>query len=449
MPTYKLVAMIADGTAQEIRSEMFQVLLPKGRFSERIFTATIGMCFISRCTCSIFIKCVSLILSPIFHSGKPCPSGECDGGDLCYFVPDGQPELNSAPTSDNAAGSLVNAVLDGSFPTNDVTTTTAPEEDDANVKVQIDLNIVPQPNPSPTPPVAASPSSGQGQVTVQVTSQTIAQPSENAPTPAVDPIAANKSPSIAVSVPQPYTIACNLCRPGQRGINGDVKFNGELMKCASAYDLIAKMFKEGDNNCVGVQAAFGSTCCEGEIIPQASVQSQPTVVVVNAQPAPNPAPSPSVEANDPTKVVIPVSIPIGSKPTWQQYSSSGSSPTGDTTVNISLELSPGGDNGDAPLALSGVSSAGLEFPSDTYFCGSSRESAAMSCSNACPNGQDSECPGDTKCFGNTECANKESFFCGKSWLDASDKCSKACPSGDALECDSGEAWYVPLFSPTH
>jgi len=355
---------------------------------------------------------------------------------LCYFVPDGQPEINSAPTlndADDAAGSLVNAVLDGTFPTNDV----------ADSK----LNIVSQSNPSPTPVVAASPSSSQGQVTVQVVTTQNTQPSDNAPTPAVDPTAADNSPSIAVSVLQPYAEACNLCRPGQRGINGDVKFNGDLMDCASAYNLIAKMFKEGDNNCVGVQAAFGSTCCQGEITSQTVVQSQPTVVVVNAKPAPNPAPSPTVEANEPTKVIIPVSIPIsestptvGSKPTWQEYSSSGSSPTGDTTVNISLQLSPDGGNGDTPLALSSLSSTGLEFSPDTYYCGTSKESAAMSCSNACPNGQDSECPGDTKCFGNTECANKESFFCGKSWLDASDKCSKACPTGDALECDNGEAW---------
>ena len=71
------------------------------------------------------------------------------------------------------------------------------------------------------------------------------------------------------------------------------------------------------------------------------------------------------------------------------------------------------------------------------------EDAANSCSIACPSGQDDECGGDLKCWGNTECMNRASFFCGTSWLDASDRCHKPCPTGDSfLECDAGEACFA-------
>lgn len=68
--------------------------------------------------------------------------------------------------------------------------------------------------------------------------------------------------------------------------------------------------------------------------------------------------------------------------------------------------------------------------------------ASRSCQIPCPTSKDSDCPGNLKCFGNTECQNRGSFFCGTSWFDASDKCSKQCPSGDALECDPGEGCFA-------
>lgn len=128
-------------------------------------------------------------------------------------------------------------------------------------------------------------------------------------------------------------------------------------------------------------------------------------------------------------------------------SNTADSPPSPTNINISVELT-GDTKTDETQAQSSPSSPSsldpteLEFPSNSYYCGTSKDTAASSCSNACPSGKDNECPGNLMCFGETECMNKESFFCGSSWLDASDKCSKPCPSGDAIECDNGEACFA-------
>jgi hypothetical protein len=82
------------------------------------------------------------------------------------------------------------------------------------------------------------------------------------------------------------------------------------------------------------------------------------------------------------------------------------------------------------------------YPESTYFCGMTIEDASRTCGMPCPTRDDDSCPGELKCFGNTECSDRESFFCGTSWLDASDKCSTPCPNGDASVCGEGETCFA-------
>ncbi|KAL9185661.1 hypothetical protein ACHAXT_003438, partial [Thalassiosira profunda] len=199
----------------------------------------------------------------------------------------------------------------------------------------------------------------------------------------------------------PYYPACNICTPEQIGINAQIEFNGQLTNCSHAYNVMASNYLEGEANCVAAQEALAGACCADVAAGEAAPAGSPTTPTAPAGPT-----SPTVVSSD------------------------GGSPSSPTTVV----------SGDAVVA--NVASA-LEYPPDTYYCGSTLEDAANSCSIACPSGQDDECGGDLKCWGNTECMNRASFFCGTSWLDASDRCHKPCPTGDSfLECDAGEACFA-------
>jgi hypothetical protein len=80
------------------------------------------------------------------------------------------------------------------------------------------------------------------------------------------------------------------------------------------------------------------------------------------------------------------------------------------------------------------------------YCGSTF-AAATQCSQACPNGVDSDCPNGETCFGEVTCSpsgggggdgggNSENF-CGTTWT-AATQCSQACPNGEDSECPNGE-----------
>jgi len=242
----------------------------------------------------------------------------------------------------------------------------------------------------------------------------VQQPMIVAQSSPAEPVAVASSPGVS-----PYYAACNLCKPNQVGINNPIMFNQELSDCATAYSFMAIEYQEGDDECIAGQAALGTTCCrdaDDNSAMIAATQSQPVV-----QSAPVSQATTATDSDDsPTTVTVTVNL------SEQQEE--------EATNDMVAQSSPAAGTDEEQLEL--------EYPSNTYFCGSSLEDAAMSCSIPCSSGQDLECIGDLQCFGNTECANKESFFCGTSWFDASDKCGTPCPSGDALECENGEACFA-------
>jgi len=230
-------------------------------------------------------------------------------------------------------------------------------------------------------------------------------------------------PQAASLSASPYSSSCNLCKPDQRGLNNPINFNGQLTDCSEAYNFMAKNYNEGSSNCVGAQAALSETCCENVRNDTVNVAANQSMQVSQGQPAG-------------PKTVTNVSTPSSPIST----SASAVDPSSPTQIAINIALKEN-DNANL-LAVNPDEVVELLYPSNTYYCGSSLETAAATCSISCSSAKDDECPGDLQCFGNTECMNRESFFCGSSWLDASDKCSQPCPTGDALDCDAGEACFA-------
>jgi hypothetical protein len=95
-------------------------------------------------------------------------------------------------------------------------------------------------------------------------------------------------------------------------------------------------------------------------------------------------------------------------------------------------------------------------PGPTYnYCGTTWAGASGSCTNACPTGQDNECPAGQKCFGQlTKCPpnggqpgptpSTTHNYCGTGWANANSECKVACPDGTDTECPSGQHCYADL-----
>merc|ERR1719221_158624 len=308
-----------------------------------------------------------------------------------------------SPASSPSAGSVLNSALQANkAPASGPAESSS--QDEINVKVTVNIpgmNAEPQPAPRPGPaqgflkPTGKEPAPGPGPA------QGFLKPTGKEPAPRPKPppvqpqpvnvqVPVNPRPQPANPPPRPAPVnlipgsACNLCLPNQVGKNGEVRFNGDLMGCMDAYEIVLKSFKEGEKNCNGVREHFGSTCCADNMTTQQ--QSREPAIVWNV--APN---NPKQNSNPP-----PPSPSSPGKPSSQAYE----------PAKTSAPKNP----------------AELEFPSESYYCGTSKDAAASSCQNACPSGQDSDCPGGLQCFGNTECMHKSSFYCGTSWLEASDKC---------------------------
>jgi len=200
----------------------------------------------------------------------------------------------------------------------------------------------------------------------------------------------------STSVIAESTLPCNLCKPGQIGADAEIIFNEKPSRCAEAYDHMVLNYNEGSPTCLAAQDALSSTCCRDP---------------------PSSEPAPAVE-----------SIAIAETTTTTTTEAIATNTTA-TTEAIAQTVET-----DEPE---------LEYPSNTYFCGTNFQDASTTCSKPCPSGMDNECLGlGETCHGNTECGLRESFFCGTSWFDASDKCSKPCPDGDSSVCGEGEQCFA-------
>ena len=201
---------------------------------------------------------------------------------------------------------------------------------------------------------------------------------------------------------------CNLCKPGQYGVNADVIFNGEVSSCMEIYNWFLKNWRQGSGGCREAQDALSDVCCR-DGVPVTMPTNEP-IVSVNVDPPP-PAPQPVVPP--------PTSRPI-------------------ETLEIPVD-----ENG-LPDALS---------LSETYYCGVNWDSVSSNCDTAtpCPLGDSSVCPESEQCIAFTNCGGKFSFvsdpsvdgggpnvdevkstfYCGSSMQFLEMKCEGAtpCPNG--------------------
>ncbi len=78
---------------------------------------------------------------------------------------------------------------------------------------------------------------------------------------------------------------------------------------------------------------------------------------------------------------------------------------------------------------------------DSFYCGSSFQEAAETCTLPCPNGLSASCPPNMACYANTPCPDKGGFYCGTNIVNASASCDKPCSSGLDSECALGLTCY--------
>ena len=174
--------------------------------------------------------------------------------------------------------------------------------------------------PPPVSPKAPTP---------QAVSEPAAQPSNNV-----------QQAQVQQTAHPTQDFGCNLCQPGQYGVNADVVLNGVKQSCQEAYQWFLSNHYQGSGDCRGGQDAFSSTCCTGEV----------------AQPAPRPAPV--VNEPVPESQLRPAPV-VQSKPAV----------TDKPTAILEIPVDENGLPDASSLA-------------ETYYCGDSWDSVDRSCDTA-------------------------------------------------------------------
>ena len=67
--------------------------------------------------------------------------------------------------------------------------------------------------------------------------------------------------AIANQVSTESDAPCNLCQPGQVGINGDVIFNNNPTTCEEVYNFLIDSFTESETTCKSAQVKLSEDCC--------------------------------------------------------------------------------------------------------------------------------------------------------------------------------------------
>ena len=82
---------------------------------------------------------------------------------------------------------------------------------------------------------------------------------------------------VSLQVPEQFKnpVKCNLCRPGQIGIDAEIPLDGGVAKCMEIYEYYLQNFLEGTKQCIAAQNWLNGICCGGES-EMSSVQSSTT-----------------------------------------------------------------------------------------------------------------------------------------------------------------------------
>jgi hypothetical protein len=294
------------------------------------------------------------------------------------------------------------------------------------------------------------------------------------------------------TLPPTENFGCNLCEPGQIGINADVIHNGEAKTCVDVYSWFLENFRQGSLDCQDGQSELNSVCCqdaEGSVTTQEPTPA-PSAVIEPAETSDEPQEPEEDEFGLPEVTSLAETFYCGA--TWDSVSSDCEEAT----------PCPSGDSGECPSGEQCIAFTNcggkFSFVSDptvegggpnvdkvkgTFFCGTSMQFLEMKCDGAtpCPNGpEDCEGEGETYgCFAFTGCNEEVDpgsfvgflsppdeedvdaqlpefsgdttnyFYCSPTWEELDSKCvngfpegASPCPSGDMLECADGEGCFA-------
>ena len=296
---------------------------------------------------------------------------------------------------------------------------------------------------------------------------------------------------------------CNLCEPGQYGVNADVIFNGEVSSCMEIYNWFLKNWRQGSGGCREAQDALSDVCCR-DGVPVTMPTNEP-IVSVNVDPNPPPPTTPQEEQPvvppPPTpRPIETLEIPVDENGlpdaqslsetyycglNWDSVSSNCDTatpcPLGDSSVCPESEQCIAFTNCGGKFSFVSdptVEGGGpnVEEVKSTFYCGSSMQFLEMKCDGAtpCPNGpEDCSVEGEEfGCFAFTGCNEQvdpgkfvgflrpsdedavspgvaATMFCATTWAELDSQCvdgipqgATPCPSGDILECGEGEGCFA-------
>ncbi|KAK1748815.1 chitinase [Skeletonema marinoi] len=121
-------------------------------------------------------------------------------------------------------------------------------------------------------------------------------------------------------------------------------------------------------------------------------------------------------------------------------------PTPDNAISTTFYC--GLDKEDSEGSCNHPCPGGTEDCPDGMSCYSFTSCVDLPYNEPTPSGTSDECPTGQSCYGYTACDDHDTFFCGTTWDEAASTCSKPCPSGSNDECDNGEICfgYTPCAS---
>jgi len=303
---------------------------------------------------------------------------------------------------------------------------------------------------------------------------------------------------------------CNLCLPGQYGLNEEVIWNGNVTTCVYLYNYFLEKYNEGSSGCRGGVEQLRSVCCrDGE--PVVSPTPEPTRPPV-VSPTPEPTRPVTPESSQAPTKKLEIKVDENGLPDTESLAATYYCGVNWNAVDsdcASATACPSGQKSDCPtgqecIAFTNCGGA-WEFVSDpnidgggpdpdevksTFFCGSSMQFLEMNCEGAtpCPNGP-KDCDVESEgCFAFTGCnkavdpgkfvgflerpdessekpalaVNSKNYFCAETWEALDSSCvdgkpigATPCPSGNILECPEGNGCFayacnngVPVAAPS-
>lgn len=301
---------------------------------------------------------------------------------------------------------------------------------------------------------------------------------------------------ITKQTPNPVSnMKCNLCLPGQYGLNEEVIWDGSVTTCVTLYNYHLENFNEGSEGCRNGVDQLRKVCCrDGEpVISPTPARPKPVPKPAVSKPVVTPAPTDSSPA--PTDK-LEIKVDENGLPDAESLSATYYCGVNWNAVDgdcAGATACPSGESSDCPsgeecIAFTNCGGA-WEFVSDpnivgggpdpeevkgTFFCGSSMQFLEMNCEGAtpCPNGP-TDCAIESEgCFAFTGCneridpgkfvgflappdetasdepaplaVNDKNYFCAETWKALDDSCVDGvpigaipCPSGNILECPDG------------